>query len=582
MVNYTQIVTKITSTPWMITPDALRMILEILDAHMEGKITTEDAANRVRKAKQGFALDLDSLGSDEPISRRIGSVGVLRLSGPIFPKANLMTNLSGATSLEQFQSEFRSLMADDNIKTVLLDIDSPGGLSDLVDETATEIRNGRDQKPIYSVANTTANSAAYYLASQATKMYATPSGQVGSIGTFMVHSDDSKQKEMLGVKDTIVKSGRFKAVGMEPLSDDSYSHLQDFVNQTNDSFVRAVAEGRGVDDSYVRENFGEGGVVSPKRALEVGMIDGIATFDEVLSSINTGGGASYSSTGYVTSASGFSYVPLTTTGTTTNFPTAVVFPGTQQSYDADKEHSEPGTGQGGEPTPREPPEKGDPAIEGGWRRDPPPIAYETEEYTVNREWMEARASALGIEFSAETEDADLAELIGGRIDEIVVPLNNATADAQRQREFELEFPEQAKQLAELSARNRTNEAAAFADNYAKFEDSNSGYSALVREKIEDAHLKVAMRQFTHGDLMELLNAASAKEAVVKWGEDGSSRTREDSTVAPSTDFAEARRQFADLVRSAMTEDNLSRDAAIAHVSKQNPELAQAYLSGHAK
>jgi signal peptide peptidase SppA len=566
----------------MITPDALRMILEILDAHMEGKITTEDAANRVKAARQGFALDLDSLGSDEPISRRVGSVGVLRMAGPIFPKANLMTNLSGATSLEQFQSEFRALMADDNIRTILLDIDSPGGLSDLVDETATEIRQGRDIKPIYSVANTTANSAAYYLASQATKMYATPSGQVGSIGTFMVHSDDSKQKEMMGVKDTVVKSGRFKAVGMEPLTDDSYAHLQDFVNQTNDSFVASVALGRGVDESYVRENFGEGGVVSPKRALEVGMIDGIATFDEVLGSLNTGGGASYSSTGYATSSTG-DFAPLIiTTGSGTNFPPVLTFPGVLQSYDADKEHSEPGTGLGGEPTPREAPETGDPAIEKGWRRDPPPIAYKQEEFTVNRTWLEARASALGIEFSTETEDAALAELIEGRIDEIVVPLNNATADAQRQREFEAEFPEQARMLAELSARDRDSAAHMFAEGYAKFEGSNKGYATAMRERIEDAHRKVALRQFTQTDLQELLDAASSKEAIVEWGESGSARTREDSTVAPSTDFTEARKQFADLVKSAMTEDNLSRDAAIAHVSKQNPELAQAYLHGHAK
>lgn len=582
MKDYSQIIAKVTSTPWMITPDALRMILEVLDAHMSGKITTDEAKDRVSSARQGFALDLEGMGMDEPMSSRIGSVGVLNLSGPIFPKANLMTNLSGATSLEQFQSEFRSLLADDNVRSILLNIDSPGGLSDLVDETATEIREGREIKPIYAVANTTANSAAYYLGSQATKMYATPSGQVGSIGTFMVHSDDSKQREMMGVKDTVVKSGRFKAVGMEPLTDDSLGHLQEFVNATNDGFVSAVAQGRNVTEQYVRENFGEGGVVSPKQALEVGMIDGIATFDQVLGTMNTGGRTSHLHIGQSSGTHTTGFIPLVSTSDSTNIAPVVVFPGTLQSYDADKEHSEPGSGLGGEPTPREPPEKGDPAIEGGWRRDPPPIAYEQEEMAVNRAWMEARASALGIEFDTEMKDDDLATLIEGRIDEIVVPLNNATADAQKQREFEAEFPEQARMLADLTARNRTNEAAAFADNYAKFADTNKGYSTLVREKIEDAHLKIGLRQFSHADLQELLDAAASKEAVVEWGESGSTRTREDSAVAPSTDFAEARRQFADLVKSAMTEDNLTRDAAIAHVSKQNPELAQAYLTGHAR
>jgi hypothetical protein len=408
-------------------------------------------------------------------------------------------------------------------------------------------------------------------------MYATPSGQVGSIGTFMVHSDDSKQKEMLGVTDTVVKSGRFKAVGMEPLTGESLTHLQDFVNQTNDGFVSAVALGRKVEESYIRENFGEGGVVSPKQAVAVGMIDGIATFDEVLGTMNTGGGASYSTSANTSFSQTSVYVPM---ATTSNISSIEVIPGIQQSYDADKEHSEPGSGLGGEPTPRTPPEEGDPAIAGGWRRDPPPIAYETEEMAVNREWMEARATVLGIEFDTEMADADLAELIGSRIEEIVVPLNNATADAQKQREFEVDFPEQAKQLAELTAKNSVNEAAAFADNFAKFEGTTKGYSTLVRDKIEDAYMKIAARQFTQNDLQELLQSASSTEAVVQWGESGSARSREDSSVAPSTDFAEARQQFAQLVRSAMTEDNLTQSAAIEHVSKQNPELAQAYLHGH--
>ena len=100
-------------------------------------------------------------------------------------------------------------------------------------------------KPIISVANTAANSAAYYLASQASKMYVTPSGQVGSIGTFVVHTDDSKQREMMGVEQTVIKAGRFKAVPLEPLTPDSHDHLQKFVNNTNDKFVAAVARGRG-------------------------------------------------------------------------------------------------------------------------------------------------------------------------------------------------------------------------------------------------------------------------------------------------------------------------------------------------
>jgi signal peptide peptidase SppA len=523
---------------------------------------------------------------------RVGSVGVLSLSGPIFPKANMMTEMSGATSLQQFRNEFNGLLHDDAVKSILLDIDSPGGLSDMVDEMASEIHAANEIKPVISVANTAANSAAYYLASQASKMYVTPSGQIGSIGTFMVHTDESQAREQAGVKQTIIKAGRFKAIPFEPLTPESEGHLQSLVDQTNDKFVSAVARGRGVDDAYVRENFGEGGIVSPDQALEAGMVDGIATFDEVLESMSLpttvgGGGSGYQTSLVVPMISGTITSPLTVTTTSdnTNWPDGWGVPGRLQ-YEASKEHSEPGTGLGGEPTPRESPSKDDKAIEGGWRRDPPPIAYEvqeTEEFAVNREWMEARATVLGIAFSEDVSDDDLAGLIATRVDEIIVPLNTATADAVKQREFADKYPEQAALLAELTTKDRNSAAHTFAEGFARFEGEKKGYSTLVRGKIEEAHKSVALRQFTQDDLKELLTLTSSKEAVVEWGEEGSSRegdSEQTENVAPTRNFVEDRKRFADLVRTAMTEDNLSQDAAIAHVSQQNPDLAQSYLYGH--
>ena len=555
MKDYSQIVTKVTSTPWMITPGALQTILGILDSHMSGK-------------QIDFAMPDN--GGPMPLAHRVGSVGVLTLNGPIFPKANMMTEMSGATSLEQFATEFRNLQADPAVASILMNIDSPGGLSDMVDEMAAEIHNS--SKPVWSVANTAANSAAYYLASQADKMFVTPSGQVGSIGTFIVHTDESKAREQAGIKETVISAGRFKAASLEPLTPDSHDHFQKFVNDTNDRFVAAVARGRGYTEDYVRENFGDGGVVTPDQAVEVGMVDGIATFDSVLDHMSqpVGGGVS------VASNQTSLVVPmLTTSASSANYT---------WQYEAGKEHSEPGTGQGGEPTPREAPEKGDKAIEGGWRRDPPPIAYEeTEESAVTRAWLEARATVLGIEFNDETTDDGLASEIQARIEEIVVPLNTATADAAKQLQFAEQYPDQAAMLAKLTADQAATEAHVFAESFARFEGEKKGYSTLVRDKIEEAHKSIAVRQFSHDDLKELLDLTTSKEAVVEWGETGSSREKDqDSNVQPSRNFAEDRKQFADLVRSAMTEDNLSQAAAIAHVSENNPELAQAYLTGHVK
>lgn len=547
MRDYSHIVGKITSAPWAIEENALKMILEIMDAHMSGKISQDEI--RVRLA------DADRRGTRDHASR-VQNIGVLGITGPIFPKANLMTELSGGTTVAQLRQDFRSMMADDAIDAILLDVDSPGGFSEGIMEMADEIFAARDQKPIYSIANANANSAAYWLASQASEMYATPSGQVGSVGTYMVHTDKTDAQEKMGVKRTVIKAGRFKAMLDEPLTAENRGVLQSFVDEVNDGFIAGVARARGTEVDDVRSNYGEGMVVTPKRALEAGMIDGIGTIEQVLAHI---GGSLQTNTPVGSRSAGV----LVTKATSAS-----------NSYDADKEHSEPGTGTGGEPTPRTPPEEGDPAIEGGWRRDPPPPAYETEESAVNRTWLEEQATALGIEFNTEMSDEDLASAVSARVSEVVVPLNEATQEAQNQIDFREAYPEQARQLEELTRETVQNRATAFADSYRTFgDDSHRGFAPVVRDLIADAHLKIATRQFSHDDLKTLLDAASKKEAVVPLGEGGSSRASETQVVAAGVD---ARKQFHELVKAAMTEDGLTRKAAIKHVSEQNPELALAY------
>jgi capsid assembly protease len=539
MRDYSRIISKITTTPWMMMPGSLKMMLEILEAHLSGNITEEEIRLRMQSAQPRE-------GSSE--LSRSGAVAVIPLHGPIFPKANMMTEMSGATSLEQWNSQFRQLVADESIGTIIIDADSPGGSSELIPETGAMIRSAREIKPVYAISNTMAASAAYGIVANASKVFASPSALTGAVGTYMVHTDDSELMQRVGVKETVIKAGRFKAVEIESLTPESKAYFEELVGDINDVFLNSIAKGRGVDVDQVRQTYGEGKVFASSRALELGMIDEIATFEDVVNQSLEGG-----------------ISPRQTR------------PVGRQSYDADMEHSEPGTGQ--PPEPREPPEEGDPAIEGGWRRDSPPAAFEPEE-VVNREWLEARASALGITFNAETTDEDLATAVSNAVDEIVVPLAEATAGAERARQFAQDYPEEAAQLAAATTSTRQQEAATFAQGYGRFAESNRGFSPVVRSLIQSAHERIALRQFTHGDLKELLDAATAKDATVEYNEKGSSRQPE--SVDVPTDFRQARQEFARLVNEAMKDDGLDRNAALQHVAKQHPDLAEAYHYGHVR
>lgn len=540
MKDYSRIISKVTTTPWMMMPGSLKMMLEILDAHLTGNITEEEIRLRMQSAQQRE-------GSSE--LTRSGAIAVIPLHGPIFPKANMMTEMSGATSLEQWNSQFRQLVADESIGTIIIDADSPGGSSELIPETGAMIRSAREIKPVYAISNTMAASAAYGIVANASKVFASPSALTGAVGTYMVHTDDSELMQKIGVKETVIKAGRFKAVEIESLTPESKAYFEELVGDINDVFLNSIAQGRGVDVEHVRQTYGEGKVFASSRALELGMIDEIATFEDVVNQSVEGGMS-----------------PRQTR------------PVGRQSYDADMEHSEPGTGE--PPEPREPPEEGDPAIEGGWRRDSPPAAFEPPEEVVNREWLEARASALGIEFNTETTDEDLAAAVSNAVDEIVVPLANATAGAERARQFAEDYPEEAAQLAAATESSRQQAASSFAAGYSRFDGSNRGFSPVVRSLIQSAHERIALRQFTHEDLKELLDKATAKDATVEYNEKGSAR--QPDTIDVPTDFRQARQEFARLVSEAMKEDGLDRNAALQHVAEQHPDLAEAYRYGHVR
>jgi signal peptide peptidase SppA len=198
--------------------------------------------------------------------------------------------MSGATSIEKLQSDFRAMLADDSVNSIVLNIDSPGGMSDLIMEMGDEIFAARGVKPIVAVANTTAASAAYWLGSQAEKFFVTPSGQVGSVGVYTVHQDKSAQQEKEGISTTIISAGKYKVEGSPygPLSDDAKDHMQERVDETYAEFISAVARGRGSSEEVVSEAYADGRTYRAKTAFAMNMVDGIETLDSVVGQMASG------------------------------------------------------------------------------------------------------------------------------------------------------------------------------------------------------------------------------------------------------------------------------------------------------
>jgi signal peptide peptidase SppA len=176
------------------------------------------------------------------------------------------------------------LAGDPSVKSIILDIDSPGGSMFGIEELTQNIRAAAGQKRVVAVANSLMASAAYYTGSAATKVFAAPGSLVGSIGVIMTHIDHSEALAAEGVKYTFVTAGKYKALGnaTEPMGEDAMAYMQGLVDDGYDQFLSAVAQNRRVSKAKVKEQYGQGKVLSAKDALSVGMIDGIRTLDDVI------------------------------------------------------------------------------------------------------------------------------------------------------------------------------------------------------------------------------------------------------------------------------------------------------------
>jgi signal peptide peptidase SppA len=210
----------------------------------------------------------------------------MQIRGPLLPHAGMMADVSQeGTAVETLREEFRTLVADDRVRAIVMDIDSPGGAVDLIPEFADEIRAARADKPVVAVANTMAASGAYWIAYAASELAVTPSGDVGSIGVYVIHDDLSGALERERVTKTIISAGEYKVEGnpFEPLSEEALAYRQDMVATIYDQFVGAVAEGRGVTTKKVEEDFGKGRMVLAPTAVKSGMADRVATVDQEVS-----------------------------------------------------------------------------------------------------------------------------------------------------------------------------------------------------------------------------------------------------------------------------------------------------------
>lgn len=277
----------ILTSPWAIMPEKYHQICAILDAHLRGpklnlkdieaKITAESATPR-----RGYGVK--------------NGMAIIPIVGPIAKNPDIFDRvLFGMASSMQIRADFDAALADSAVDSIMLYIDSPGGTVDGTQELARTIYAARGTKPVVAFSDGLIASAAYWIGAAADRLYI--SGDTvwaGSVGVIATHVDLSEADRQAGIKVTEIVAGKYKNIGSpnEPLTTEGRAYIQERVDHIYSVFVSDVAQFRGTTPEAVIENMADGRIFVGKNAITAGLVDGMATIEQIAdkSLINAGAG----------------------------------------------------------------------------------------------------------------------------------------------------------------------------------------------------------------------------------------------------------------------------------------------------
>lgn len=267
-----RVLTALATEPWLLPAPAHKLLTQIAMNHAAGGAVEAEqhaAAVRVgeRPQKREYAI--------------VNEVAVIPLEGYVGRKFSSALYSSGVTSIDVFQRLVDTAALDDQIRAIVLSVDSPGGLCMGTPEAAAAVVAANGQKPVVAYADGLMCSAAYWLAAGAAEIVATPSAEVGSIGCYMAILDQSRAAELAGLHVQLFTSGKFKGMGLPgtSLTREQEDLLQANVDRIANDFKGAVRAGRG----QIADDTMQGQAFSVPAAIAAGLVDSAGTMDDAMS-----------------------------------------------------------------------------------------------------------------------------------------------------------------------------------------------------------------------------------------------------------------------------------------------------------
>ena len=252
-------------------------------------VLTNSYSKSINKDEKNTLSSFETMLSDSSISLPIEDfVGVVNVEGTI-------QDSSGSSSIfssEQSYNHKNTLDYIENMKNatnnkgILLYVNSPGGGVYESDELYLKLKEYKEEtgRPVWTYMSTEACSGGYYISMASDKIYANRNTWTGSIGVIMSLTNYKELYDKIGIKETHITSGPNKAIGAGgiDMTDEQKQILQGLVDEAYEQFAGIVADGRHMDIETVKP-IADGRIYSAKQALDLGLIDEIDSYENMVS-----------------------------------------------------------------------------------------------------------------------------------------------------------------------------------------------------------------------------------------------------------------------------------------------------------
>jgi signal peptide peptidase SppA len=267
--TYYHISAKLYSEPWAIMPTTYQSIVKQFEAHIKGQMPIDD-------------MDEPDEEDDMQMADVINGAMVIPVQGILTAHASMLETMCGACDTDTIASQLKAAMADDSITRVIMWFRTPGGSVAGIQELASLIKTVNQKKQCIAYCDDLCCSAGYWLASQCSAIYTTPSATIGSVGCYIYLEEYTKAMLMEGITANPIVSDNspMKVAGApyKQLTDEERAMFKADVNRIYDKFVEDILSNRSIDKQYL-----DGRVFDGETAVSINMTDGtVNDMDELL------------------------------------------------------------------------------------------------------------------------------------------------------------------------------------------------------------------------------------------------------------------------------------------------------------